>query len=329
MKCNHKRVLLVRTILISLLYLFFVLPSALHAEGDTKPDSVSGVNHNADPKPYITKEFSLTGSGLLKVFTVAGNIEVMPSSARKVKVELYLDRGFAFWSNANNLDNFRITMLRRGDEIVASVERKNRDPGFFSDRMTFSFRIYVPETISAELKTLGGNISLADVHGKQSVKTGRGNIRLRDVSGEMKAYTSGGNIEISESQGTIYAQTEGGNITVDRSSGEFRLRTKGGRILSERISGTMLARVGGGDITADFMRVGKGINLETNAGNIQLSVPDHVGYELSLIGSEIHFSGRRKVQGEIQPGRILGTYKDSGPPISLQTKSGTITLEIK
>jgi DUF4097 and DUF4098 domain-containing protein YvlB len=278
----------------------------------------------------MTKEFELSDSGLLKVFTVAGNIEVIPSSSvQKVKVELYLDRGFAFWSDANNLNNFRITMLKRENEIIASVERKKRDSGFFSDRMSFSFRVYVPESISTDLKTLGGNISLSNVHGEQAIKTGSGNVTLKDVSGQIKAYTTGGNIEISDSQGTIFAQTEGGNILLDRSSGEFRLRTKGGRIVSERVSGTMLARVGGGDISADFMRVGEGINLETSAGNIELSVPDQVGYELLLSGTEVHFSELESMSGDVQTGRIKGTYKDSGPPINLQTNSGTIRLKIK
>lgn len=278
----------------------------------------------------MTKEFELIDSGLLKVFTVAGNIDIIPSSStEKVKVELYVDRGFAFWSNANNLDNFRITMLKRGNEIIASVERKKRDRGFFSDRMSFSFRVYVPESISTDLKTLGGNILMRNVHGEQAAKTDGGNITLRNVSGHLKAYTSGGNIEVTDSQGTIYAQTEGGNIRLDRSSGEFRLRTRGGRILSERISGTMIARVGGGDISADFMRVGEGINLETSAGDIDLSVPDQVGYELLLSGSEVHFSEPEQVRGEVQTDRIRGTYKDSGPPINLQTNSGTIRLQIK
>lgn len=330
-KLNEHRRILIRHISILLVLSFFAFSSSVYAGATGVLDSTTYRNaRDTDPKPYMTKEFELPDSGLLKVFTVAGNIEVIPSSsAQKVKVELYLDRGFAFWSNANNLDNFRISILKRGNEIVASVERKKRDSGFFSDRTSFSFRVYVPESMSTDLKTLGGNISLNNVHGEQAVKTGRGNVTLKDVSGQIKAYTSGGNIEISDSQGTIFAQTEGGNILLDRSSGEFRLRTKGGRIISERISGTMLARVGGGDISADFMRVGEGINLETSAGDINLSVPNQVGYELLLQGTEVHFTDSENVRGDVQTGRIKGTYQDSGPPINLLTNSGTIRLRIK
>ena len=298
----------------------------------TSASTVKGdsTRHKDVDNPYMTKEIEVSGSGILKIFTVAGNIEILPSSsAKKVKVELYLDRGYAFWSNNKNLDNFRITMLQRGNEIVGSVERKKRETSFFSDQMTFSFRVYVPESMSTELKTLGGNIELRKVRGNQSIKTAGGNIKLSDINGHMQAYTSGGNIDITGSKGTIYAQTEGGNISLDRNSGEIRLKTNGGRIISERISGSMLAKVGGGDIRADFMQVSEGISLETSAGNIHLEVPARFGYELLLQGTEINFDGRDEVHGEVRAGRIEGTYKDGGPLINLSTNAGAITFRIK
>lgn len=311
---------------------FFMFIQPAHSLDSIGPDSVTSEDQ-AFPdvdKPYMTKEFEITGPGLLKVFTVAGDINVEPSSTvDNVKVELYLDRGFAFWSNSQNLDNFRINMLQRGNEIVASVERKKRETGFFSDRMSFSFRVYVPERMSTHLKTLAGNIELQNLQGKQSVKTGGGSINISDINGRLEAYTAGGDIKINRSKGTIYAQTEGGKIYLDDNSGEIRLKSNGGRIVSERTSGTMLAQVGGGDIWANFVQVGKGINLETSAGNIHLDVPDHMGYDLSLKGTKVDFSDPEKVRGETDPGQIEGTYKDGGPPIDLSTNAGTVTLNIK
>lgn len=320
---------MVRYLSILLILGFYGLPaSAKTAESaDSTDGNYSAVNSS---EPYMTREFEVSDTAMLKVFTTAGNIDVIPSSKTKnVKVELYIDRGFAFWSNANNLDNFRITIMQRENEIVASVERKKREAGFFSDRTNFSFKVYVPESMSTELKALRGNIRLEKVHGEQAIKTGEGNISLENVTGQLKAYSSGGNIDIKDSQGTIFVQAEGGNITLDRSSGEFRLRTSAGDIISERVSGTMLARVGSGDIRADFMRVGEGINLEATTGDIELTVPEYPGYELLLKASEVSFSDLDNVRGTIDSGSIKGTYKDSGPPINLQTNVGTIRLKIR
>jgi len=293
------------------------------------PDTTAIADTGQADKPYMTKEFEVNDPALLKVFTVGGNVDIVPSSSSdKVKVELYLDRGFAFWSNSKNLDNYRITMLQRGNEIVASVERKRRDTGFFSDRMSFSFRIFVPESISSEIKTLGGNISLAEVSGRQSLKTGGGNISINNIQGHLEAYTAGGNISVRKSQGTLYAQTEGGNIELDQSKGEIRLKTNGGRITSDRTSGTLLAQVGGGDISASFVEVSKGVHLQTSAGNIRLQVPDQAGYEITMNGSDLRFSPDNRFHGSIKENTIEGTYKEGGPPLSMDTNSGTVTLEI-
>jgi len=319
-----------RRLLREILVAFFLGILFSAAVPRVQADTLEISTYSGGDKPYMKKEFKVDSPGQLKIFTVAGNIDVVPSSSvNKVTVELYVDRGFAFWSNSNNLNNFRITMLKRGNEIVASVERKHRETGFFSDQMSFSFRVYVPKAISTELKTLGGKISLKNVKGSQSVKSNGGSIAASDISGRLEAYTSGGNIDITDSRGTIYAQTDGGNISLDRNSGEIRLKTSGGKIVAQRISGSMLGKVGGGDIWADFIHVEQGIDLQTSAGNIHLKLPDLAGYQLLLRGSKVNFSGIENVKGTVKANHIEGTYKDGGPPISLTTNAGSVTLKLK
>ncbi len=283
----------------------------------------------AEGKPYLTKEFTLDGPGVLKAYTLAGNIEVQSIEAsKKVKVELYLDRGYSFWSNSKNLDNYRITVIQRGNEIVSSVERKSKETGFFSDQMRFSFKIYVPENMSAELKTSGGNVSLSGLQGHHMIKTSGGNIELDNIRGKLAAYTAGGNISINNSSGILYGKTTGGNIDVDQSSGEIRLLSDGGRILAERISGTLLARLGGGDIKAQFLEVSEGISLDTGAGNIFLEIPKMDGFELVLNGTEIVLPSNMVVDGYKGMRKVEGTVKNGGAPINLTTNHGKIELKI-
>lgn len=293
-----------------------------------KEDMLSGFC-DLDGKPYLTKEFTLKGSGILKAYTVAGNITVQTiENSDKVRVELYLDRGYSFWSNNKNLDNYRITVIQRGNEIVSSVERKNKETGFFSDQMRFSYKIYVPKTMSTELKTSGGNVLLSGTHGNHMIKTSGGNISLDGVSGKLSAYTAGGNINISNSRGILYGKTTGGNITVDQSQGEIRLQSDGGRITAERISGTLLAKLGGGDIKAQFLKVSEGISLETGAGNIYLELPRMGGYDLVLKGTEISLPANRHFEGYKSRQEVEGIVDKGGAPINLNTNYGKIVLKI-
>lgn len=309
--------------IICLLLLLVTVPPVCASTGKIVTETDSRTD------PYLTKEFTVDEAGALKVFTTSGDIDVVRhTSGNTVRVELYLDRGYAFWSNSKNLDNYRITMMKRGNEIVASVEKKGREASFFGSQMTFSYVIYVPESISAELKTLGGNIRLQGVSGNQSIKTSGGNIIASDISGHLQAFTAGGNIEIKNSRGTIFGQTEGGNINVGNSEGELRLRTNGGRITAEQISGSMLAKVGGGDIRAHFLHVAEGISLSTSAGNVQLEVPSSNGYDLVLRGTAINFDQHSNFDGSYDSRRVEGVYKNGGVPINLSTNSGTVTLKI-
>lgn len=300
--------------------------SAKHVSGGKLPNHPNEITE--ENKPYLTREFEVDGPGILKVFTLAGDIEVeRVADSQKVRVELYVDRGFAFWSNTKNLDNYRITTLQRGNEIVASVEQKGKETGFFSDQMKFSYKIYLPASMSTELKSSGGHIKVSGVTGEHLIKTSGGNIDIYEVQGKIAAYTAGGNIDIYASEGTIYAQTEGGNLTIEQSNGELRLKANGGQIRAEQISGSMLAKVEGGDIRADFLHVSQGISLETTAGNIDLRIPGDEGYDLFLRGTRVRIPDTRFFEGTKRTNQVDGTINDGGATINIVTEHGTITLD--
>ncbi|SMO80662.1 Putative adhesin [Gracilimonas mengyeensis] len=294
----------------------------------TLPDSVVFHETTIQETPYMTREFEVDGPGILKVFTLAGDVEVEETpNTHKVRIELYVDRGYAFWSNTKNLDNYRITMLKRGNEIVASVEQKSKETGFFSDQMKFSFKVFVPQAMSTQLKSSGGDIHINGLRGDQLAKTSGGNIEVRNAVGKIAAYTSGGNIGIRTSEGTIYGQTEGGNINIAESGGEIRLRSNGGNVRAEQISGSMLARVEGGNIKASFIEVSQGISLETTAGDIFLDIPRDGGYDIAVRASKINFPALPGFTGTQRSNMVEGTSNNGGSTINLVTEYGTVTLE--
>lgn len=278
-------------------------------------------------KPYLVREFTLDGAGILKTFTLSGNIEVQTYASNKVRVELYVERGYAIWSQSRNLDNYRINVLQRGNEVVASVEERKRSGGLFGDKISFNFKIYVPEHMSSELRTLGGNIQLRGLTGDQMAKTSGGNIILHDLKGKIGAYTTGGRIEIRNNSGTIFAQTEGGDITADRAEGELRLRTAGGNITSEHISGSFIARADAGNIHGQFYELGQGISMETSAGNIYAELPRNIGVDLTATGSLINVTDLQNFEGRKTERTIEGRLNDGGIPVQLRTSSGNITLK--
>lgn len=285
--------------------------------------------HCKNIKPYITKEFTVNGPGIFKASTFSGNIEVNAIlDTNLVKVEVYVERGYSFWSGSKSLDNYRITMEQRGNEIVSSVEKKTDDKSFFSDRVTFSYKVYLPKKMSSMLKTSAGNISLSGVIGDQSIKSHAGNITIRDVQGQVKAYTSGGNIDIEHSKGTIFGHTNGGNILLDNNKGELRFRSNGGQIIAQRISGTMVSQVNGGDIKAQFIHLSEGVSLQTSAGDIYVELPNDTGFNINLSGTDIKFPSGNEFSGEYNKRSVQGKLLGGGVPINLATGYGSVTLRV-
>jgi len=282
-----------------------------------------------DQQPYLVKEFTIDGAGVLKAFTVAGNIEVQQvSDTDRVRVELYIERGYAIWSDSRNLDNYRITILQRGNDVIASVEQKKKNTGFFSDKMNFSYKVYLPETMSTELKTLGGNVKLSGLIGEHMAKTSAGNIELTNLKGRIGAYTSSGNIDISQCKGIIMAQTQSGDIHLKGSAGEMRLKTSAGNIISTQTSGSFVARTARGDIRAQFTEVGEGISMETNLGNVYAGIPSGAGFDLFAAALYVELE-TGAFFGEKSPQEVDGRLNGGGTPLQLQAPAGTVTIEIK
>lgn len=296
---------------------------------DTTPRTDKILICSEQPEPFMTRTFDVDIPGILKAYTFSGDIEVVGNSdTDKVKIELYRHRGYSFWSGSQNMDNYRITMKQQGNMVVTSVERKSKEMGFFSDQMTFSYKIYLPRAMSAELSTSAGNVTVNGLQGKQTIKSNAGNIKVQEVRGGIEAFTSGGNIIISNSDGKIYGQTNGGNIRLENSRGDLRFRTNGGEIVANRISGSMLSEVNGGNIRAHFIHIVKGIDLQTTAGNISVILPERKGFDVEMTGIDFNFSSELNVDWHKTNGTYVGKIGNGGARINLRTNVGKISLDV-
>jgi hypothetical protein len=310
------------------LWLLFSV-TAISSLGAQPRDDESPQTHS-DADPILVKEYELDGRGTINVFTVSGDINLVSvPDTRVVRIELFSDRGFSFGSLFSSSDNYRIISFKRGSEITTSVEPKGKQSGYRGNPTTYSYKITVPESISTNLKTLSGSVSTQRVKGDQFLNSNGGNIRITNAAGMIKAYTSGGNINIMNSRGTIFARVDGGSVNADNVTGELRLKVQGGTISSSEISGSMVAVVNAGDIRAQFKKVVKGIDLQTNAGNIQLVVPPSNGYELHARGSDVRFDEGGTFRGTYSNERAEGSVNGGGIPINLTANAGRVTLQLK
>lgn len=325
-----------------------------------------------DETPYLVKTFSRDQVKQLTSETSGGNIMVAGQSTGDAKVEVYVHSN----NGGHNLsadeakqrmdELVDLTVAMDGSTLKAVAKRKGRgDEDNWRHGVSVSFRIYVPETVSSELRTSGGNIHLSDLSGTEDFETSGGNLHLEKLSGKITGTTSGGNVDVSDSKneivlrtsggnmhanhcegnitmetsggnmemqdvkGTVHATTSGGHIHGDGISGELRTSTSGGNIHLENMTCSLNASTSGGGIDVTMKAMGKFLELENSGGNIHLTVPSGQGMNLQISADRIHTDKLSNFSGTMDNHNMDGTLNGGGVPVKVRGSSGNVTLSFE
>ena len=318
---------------IKLAILLFV-PFILFKNGIAQQPAVHTIHSSTESsmdEPYRSEFFTVRGIPNISVKTINGNIEVYQNTAiNGVQVDLYVERSFSLWTGTRNLDNYRIVIYQRGDQIIASVEDRSRGGSSRRGRdVQFHFVVQVPANSSTDLRTINGSIHLDGLEGKQFLQNQAGLLSAENSSGEIRLMSSTGSIKLKNLKGSMFAKTVVGDIDIADNEGEVRVRSTSGSIYVERMSGALVAATTSGDIITDFTDVSQGIYLETTSGDIQLSIPAEYGYEIhgkalrfDLAGIQLSSISR---QSQSANERTI-VLRDGGLPVQLSTVSGYIRV---
>lgn len=280
--------------------------------------------------PYDSKFFRIRGIPQINVKTIFGDITVIENPGiGGVQVDLYVERSFSLWSGARSLDNYRIVMQQRGDQIIASVE--DRRPGSSRQRgdVRFHFVLQVPSRASTELRNVHGTITLEGTEGSHFIQNQSGDLIIEDVKGEIRAVSSTGNITLTGLHGNIFAKTLNGTIYADKNSGEVRVRTVTGNIFATDMNGTFVSATTSGNITAGFLQVSQGIYMEAISGDINLTIPAENGYDIQGRAMRFDLEGlsQTSISEQSQTFRERNLIiRDGGLPVQLSTVSGLIRV---
>ncbi|MCP4582931.1 MAG: DUF4097 family beta strand repeat protein [candidate division Zixibacteria bacterium] len=178
----------------------------------------------------------------------------------------------------------------------------------------------------ADLKTNGGSITCSDSEINGRAHTNGGSVRMRNVAGDFKCTTNGGrviydndedfkgkssndviriktmggSIDVVEAPLGADVHTNGGDIEI-KSAGEFvKAHTNGGDIYIGQVDGWVDVDTYGGDITVavtgDGTESGKDIEMRSNNGEIELTLPANFSGEFDI---ELAYTKRGRRQYKI------------------------------
>lgn len=281
-------------------------------------------------EPYKSEFFRVQREPQIIVKTLSGDISVIENSQlRGVQVDLYVERSFSLWSGTRSLDNYRIIMQQRGNQIIASVEDRHTGTSRRGGDIRFHFVVQVPAKSHTELRTNSGKINLEGVEGVHFLQNHSGDLAATNVMGEVRLVSTSGNLDLQGLHGNVFGKTVSGDIYVEGSSGEVRMRSISGNIYASDMDGTLISATTSGNITADFKRVSQGIYLEAISGDIDVYLPPDIGYE--IVGRAMHFDFSGLHQSDISDQRQnfrerRFVIREGDMPVQLSTLSGLIRI---
>ncbi len=302
------------------------LLSAVLALAVFSSELFAGAAFSADP--YLTKEFTLTGAGNLKVETSGASVAVTGSNGNQVIVDMYvkLNGKEVELEDAEverELDNYNLDISQSGNTISVIVKKRNNSG---RSKLNLSFQVQVPTEMSSKFQSSGGSIAIDGINGSQEVHTSGGSIQVVNSRGEVKTRSSGGSFRVENFEGNIDVQTSGGSIKVNQLLGDLNVNTSGGSVNLEAISGSIFANTSGGSIRAQLSNVEKQLTMKSSGGSITAVVPDGLGLDLDLSGGRVN-SKISNFSGEVKKDRILGKINGGGVPVTMQSSGGSINLE--
>ena len=288
----------------------------------------SAIASSIDADPYLTKQFTLNGSGNLKVETSGASVAVTGASGNEVIVDMYVKlNGREVEMEGpeveRELENYDLDISQSGNTISVIVKKRNNSG---RSKLNISFKVQVPKEMSSKMLSSGGSISFDGVAGNQEVATSGGSIQIVNSSGNVETKSSGGSFRVENFDGDIDVQTSGGSIKVYDLRGDLNVSTSGGSVNLEQINGSISANTSGGSIRAQLSNLEKALTMKSSGGSITAVVPDGLGLDLDLSGGRVN-SKLSNFSGEVKKDRTLGKINGGGIPVTMQSSGGSINLE--
>jgi len=317
-------------------------------------------------EPYIVKKLSAESIKNVVLETTGGNITV-EGTASDARLEVYITPN----SNKMSLSNeeikkrleeeYDLDISVSDSKLSAKASTKSRNIDW-KKALNISYKAYVPNNVSTDLSTSGGNINLKDLSGEQDFGTSGGNLNIDNVSGKIKGRTSGGNMKVIHSKaninlstsggnihaedvsgdsrlttsggnltlkslkGNIYASTSGGNVNGNEIEGELIATTSGGSIHLDGIAGSLETSTSGGNINVSITELGKYIKINNSAGNVDVEMPGSKGLDLKLFASKISTDVMKNFNGTVDDDVVEGKLNGGGIPVTIHAGSGKINI---
>jgi hypothetical protein len=200
------------------------------------------------------------------------------------------------------------------------------------------FIVTVPNGADVLVKTISGDVRIANVRGELRAETTSGDVTITDASRVQLAKTVSGDLQITNASGEITGGTISGGVIARNIRGRsLNVNTISGDLVLTDIDverADVTSNNGSIDFTGNLQKGGR-YELRTHSGDVRLTPTGAQGFDVearTLNGDivsqyQMTLQGQGTGQGGRGVNRVLrGTFGDAGAFISLVSFNGDITI---
>ena len=289
------------------------------------------------------------GSGMLIEQTYTARALAMDVSLGSVEVRSWAGPGVRVEAtyHGGGPDNYAVQIAPAGDTL--RITGGGKPCLLVCPPRDIEYRISLPASGDAQIKTGNGAIDVADLNGQIVLNSTSGAIQAQHLGGGLSAGTVSGAIELDDIAGAIDLHSTSGAITLDSghatgaqvetTSGAIELSGVAGDMQLKSISGAITVRdaaahaltastVSGAIDYEGSLARGAAQSFSSVSGDITLSLPESSAFDLRATT----ISGDIDSEFELAPreaGRrsLSGTAGGGGATLTIETTSSAISVD--
>ncbi len=211
---------------------------------------IETADSNIQSQRHDTKTIDSKDSTELIVESEVGNIEIVPYESNETTIDLNIKAKSSTKEKAEELvKSFDYSISTKGKKIIINTTGYNKK--ILSDQILVDLVIKIPS-----------NIETLDI------KSNVGDINIENINGEINITSNVGDTIIKNSNASYDIKTDVGDVNIQNST------------LSD--SSTFYSNVGDISISTIDISEAKNLSVETNVGDIEISLPKGSNYEADI-----------------------------------------------
>jgi hypothetical protein len=273
----------------------------------------------------VTKSFTVSGRGNVRVETNDGSVRVTAGDAKQVEFRVQY-RGYELGKN------LRVDARQDGDKVQLTA-RVTGHWGFSwgHDSRGLHIEVRMPREADLQVETGDGSVQAESISGTVNVHTGDGSVKANSLSGTIDLHTSDGSINVENLKGEIRLRTGDGPIEAHELDGKVEADSGDGHI---RIAGRFDAlnvKTGDGSVDTRVLPGSKMVTswtIRTGDGSVDLVLPSDFQTNIDASTGDGHISlgVPVTVEGTFSNSQIHGKMNGGGQPLIIHTGDGSIRL---